>query len=99
MIRRPPRSTLFPYTTLFRSRGGPPSRDENLRPATLTLYWLGAKRSGSAGAARPFNTLTLVSTQAPSTVASRTYGTFCVRWTPRSAHAEVYQWTLSQALL
>src|SRR3712207_8087631 len=29
MIRRPPRSTLFPYTTLFRSRveqlGGPPA--------------------------------------------------------------------------
>src|SRR3990167_263263 len=24
MIRRPPRSTLFPYTTLFRSIGGPP---------------------------------------------------------------------------
>src|SRR3712207_6945128 len=23
MIRRPPRSTLFPYTTLFRSRGWP----------------------------------------------------------------------------
>src|SRR5256885_10302791 len=23
MIRRPPRSTLFPYTTLFRSRTGP----------------------------------------------------------------------------
>src|SRR3712207_8425174 len=23
MIRRPPRSTLFPYTTLFRSVGGP----------------------------------------------------------------------------
>src|SRR3712207_9009199 len=23
MIRRPPRSTLFPYTTLFRSEGGP----------------------------------------------------------------------------
>src|SRR5258708_31878041 len=23
MIRRPPRSTLFPYTTLFRSRDGP----------------------------------------------------------------------------
>src|SRR5438309_8885802 len=27
MIRRPPRSTLFPYTTLFRSRGvAPPGR-------------------------------------------------------------------------
>src|SRR3712207_8202757 len=24
MIRRPPRSTLFPYTTLFRSRAGDP---------------------------------------------------------------------------
>src|SRR3712207_7929174 len=24
MIRRPPRSTLFPYTTLFRSAGGGP---------------------------------------------------------------------------
>src|SRR2546425_5683879 len=26
MIRRPPRSTLFPYTTLFRSAGEPPLR-------------------------------------------------------------------------
>src|SRR5258705_3333603 len=26
MIRRPPRSTLFPYTTLFRSLGNPPRR-------------------------------------------------------------------------
>src|SRR2546429_5570682 len=29
MIRRPPRSTLFPYTTLFRSpRGGPARNDD-----------------------------------------------------------------------
>src|ERR1039458_3779846 len=38
MIRRPPRSTLFPYTTLFRSESGPclsPSvADRPLRPAT-----------------------------------------------------------------
>src|SRR3712207_7400735 len=26
MIRRPPRSALFPYATLFRSRSGPASR-------------------------------------------------------------------------
>src|SRR5258708_16782894 len=26
MIRRPPRSTLFPYTTLFRSAGARPAR-------------------------------------------------------------------------
>src|SRR2546430_17447597 len=29
MIRRPPRSTLFPYTTLFRSRRGQPQRLEH----------------------------------------------------------------------
>src|SRR2546422_3890529 len=29
MIRRPPRSTLFPYTTLFRSRGGADPRHDH----------------------------------------------------------------------
>src|SRR3712207_8658572 len=37
MIRRPPRSTLFPYTTLFRSRqeeqGGPEKRNRGPRGA------------------------------------------------------------------
>src|SRR5258707_1828706 len=33
MIRRPPRSTLFPYTTLFRSRGYAKSRLSQLRIA------------------------------------------------------------------
>jgi len=28
MIRRPPRSTLFPYTTLFRSPGADESRND-----------------------------------------------------------------------
>src|SRR3712207_8819903 len=31
MIRRPPRSTLFPYTTLFRSAARPPARAEPRR--------------------------------------------------------------------
>src|SRR2546422_4971795 len=31
MIRRPPRSTLFPYTTLFRSRGLDPRGDPHRR--------------------------------------------------------------------
>src|SRR2546423_11491543 len=40
MIRRPPRSTLFPYTTLFRSRpsGAPVSRVQFVR----TFRWCGA---------------------------------------------------------
>src|SRR5256885_10545568 len=40
MIRRPPRSTLFPYTTLFRSQGGVgPLRETGERAA-------GARGSG-----------------------------------------------------
>src|SRR3712207_8047978 len=34
MIRRPPRSTLFPYTTLFRS-GGPAGAGQRLRRGHL----------------------------------------------------------------
>src|SRR5256885_12725262 len=32
MIRRPPRSTLFPYTTLFRSSGRPAPRAPSAHP-------------------------------------------------------------------
>src|SRR5256885_5092752 len=35
MIRRPPRSTLFPYTTLFRSRARELRRHGMHRPPTL----------------------------------------------------------------
>src|SRR2546427_9161575 len=34
MIRRPPRSTLFPYTTLFRSAGESCRRGTNIWPDT-----------------------------------------------------------------
>src|SRR5690242_21319355 len=40
MIRRPPRSTLFPYTTLFRSAGG-------LSGAALT-WWVGYLAGGGS---------------------------------------------------
>src|SRR2546430_9515795 len=33
MIRRPPRSTLFPYTTLFRSRSGRPASSAACPPS------------------------------------------------------------------
>src|SRR2546429_1771981 len=35
MIRRPPRSTLFPYTTLFRSRPGATQRAARRRTAQM----------------------------------------------------------------
>src|SRR3712207_7669626 len=52
MIRRPPRSTLFPYTTLFRSRRGRPrqrdrGRDPPLMPALQSRTPPGRRR-GSA---------------------------------------------------
>src|SRR5256885_5537101 len=56
MIRRPPRSTLFPYTTLFRSsvgRGTPGSSggrlsDENLQQCLSLLLHRPASAGGAA---------------------------------------------------
>src|SRR2546422_3394312 len=45
MIRRPPRSTLFPYTTLFRSRAGGRGRETRGCPD--------AARSARTGRTRP----------------------------------------------
>src|SRR3712207_8921424 len=49
MIRRPPRSTLFPYTTLFRSDAATPTEDDldfQTRLQDLDMYVL-IDRSGS----------------------------------------------------
>src|SRR5574340_1742341 len=54
MIRRPPRSTLFPYTTLFRSGGGgqPPVKSE-VRAQSNTVgrlrFFLGGRCSRISG--------------------------------------------------
>src|SRR2546429_6351875 len=37
MIRRPPRSTLFPYTTLFRSIMLPDSSESTVSPTTVVI--------------------------------------------------------------
>src|SRR5256885_14662579 len=57
MIRRPPRSTLFPYTTLFRSladRAGVPGYLID-GPADLRAEWFAGKRAVgvTAGASAP----------------------------------------------
>src|SRR2546427_5311852 len=55
MIRRPPRSTLFPYTTLFRSKNknrAEPSKDGSPRGTTLVplrVSWPGAALFPSLG--------------------------------------------------
>src|SRR5256885_5181471 len=44
MIRRPPRSTLFPYTTLFRSAGEPPDAELARSATTVAIEPLPAPR-------------------------------------------------------
>src|SRR2546422_6734943 len=62
MIRRPPRSTLFPYTTLFRSRFGADPRtsalDRNCRAHEVdNLYVVDASFFVSSGAVNPALTI------------------------------------------
>src|SRR2546427_9299892 len=51
MIRRPPRSTLFPYTTLFRSRAAPHLQESALRTRAWQRLALMAEHRGDADAA------------------------------------------------
>src|SRR4026207_2593547 len=58
MIRRPPRSTLFPYTTLFRSRTHHCGCDWQLVPRTIASVlsrFFVDRKSGSAGMPRPMS--------------------------------------------
>src|SRR5258708_27460838 len=52
MIRRPPRSTLFPYTTLFRSRPRPTGRRYGTSPVP-SRRGPRSRRKGSLDPARP----------------------------------------------
>src|SRR3712207_6898634 len=47
MIRRPPRSTLFPYTTLFRSHEAlHRSEEHGYKATTLTSFWASPRGYG-----------------------------------------------------
>src|SRR5258707_9628350 len=78
MIRRPPRSTLFPYTTLFRSRGGRPFLDTAAQQArALHLRRrhpvVPAHRRGEA------RELDRKSTRLNSSHANISYAVFCLK--------------------
>src|SRR5687767_15224995 len=49
MLRRPPRSTLFPYTTLFRSRGAPSGARRTRRESGVGDYGSGGAGFGAGG--------------------------------------------------
>src|SRR5258707_2822507 len=80
MIRRPPRSTLFPYTTLFRSRGrlgdDPPGR-HGLRPLAAARRRRAA-RDHRDEEARP-GARDRKSTRLNSSHANISYAVFCLK--------------------
>src|SRR2546421_9182218 len=76
MIRRPPRSTLFPYTTLFRSRGDAGVRTHRHDPLG------GVRRLCRARAGRPHQpraTEDRKSTRLNSSHDQISYAVFCLK--------------------
>src|SRR2546430_7257197 len=76
MIRRPPRSTLFPYTTLFRS-----SRRTWGRVRSIVCVSLGMANAGdlSSGAAHPNAISDRKSTRLNSSHSQISYAVFCLK--------------------
>src|SRR5690348_17657565 len=74
MIRRPPRSTLFPYTTLFRSGGGALPAAHRVLPAGD-----GALGLALAGAGRRLPARDRKSTRLNSSHPSISYAVFCLK--------------------
>src|SRR5258707_7301245 len=76
MIRRPPRSTLFPYTTLFRSHGAAPRHDrvtEHGRRRHRGNDHLPARAGGGGTGADPIAAGRLRSEEHTSELQSRQY--------------------------
>src|SRR3712207_8857545 len=94
MIRRPPRSTLFPYTTLFRSEviATTPSTPENIKHIHSVLALCGLPYREPKGEREFFreygrNTLDRKSTRLNSSHANISYAVFSLKkktFMPRS---------------
>src|SRR5206468_8338711 len=77
MIRRPPRSTLFPYTTLFRSRaGGDSRRGRAERPGRHPASARAARAGARRGEPRPEDRK---STRLNSSHDQISYAVFCLK--------------------
>src|SRR5690348_18031384 len=99
MIRRPPRSTLFPYTTLFRSLTG-------LRPAAQDVGYLPAARRAAAGNGH-IHTLHVEAAEASDRKSTRlnsshpsiSYAVFCLKKKKKKiihlTHLHNIQWIMS----
>src|SRR3712207_7887348 len=92
MIRRPPRSTLFPYTTLFRSYGARRDAAEVLRAqAHQLLHQLGvpvvrARRQHHRAARLDLAGRDRKSTRLNSSHANISYAVFCLKKKKKPTH-------------
>src|SRR2546429_3561964 len=90
MIRRPPRSTLFPYTTLFRSHA--PARNSPEQKTDTANWQRGWRRAESGSGARailqqkssgvvrfPFSSKDRKSTRLNSSHGYISYAVFCLK--------------------
>src|SRR5690348_17395312 len=75
MIRRPPRSTLFPYTTLFRSRLG----DDRLRRLHVLFEQQRGDAQHVADGVEPVAGVDRKSTRLNSSHPSISYAVFCLK--------------------
>src|SRR3712207_8729369 len=80
MIRRPPRSTLFPYTTLFRSALAIIAEFDDEHRCAITLRSLGRLWQASGDADLPHTiALDRKSTRLNSSHANISYAVFCLK--------------------
>src|SRR2546430_13241044 len=80
MIRRPPRSTLFPYTTLFRSSGRRDTQRDELRADRGVERGAQARpATGRDGRCERFNSLDRKSTRLNSSHSQISYAVFCLK--------------------
>src|SRR2546426_3302533 len=101
MIRRPPRSTLFPYTTLFRSAVAALPRPA-LRKSFLFFLGLGARARLDGRSASTFNArLDRKSTRLNSSHLVISYAVFCLKkkkWDPHDGFSDVVDRSTAQLL-
>src|SRR3712207_8326220 len=96
MIRRPPRSTLFPYTTLFRSAGQRPVALQRVAPVGLDVLEVveqvdaagdhGEEHEGRARLGQVAPHGDRKSTRLNSSHANISYAVFCLKKKKRIRH-------------
>src|SRR3712207_8849295 len=98
MIRRPPRSTLFPYTTLFRSPRGDPARNEDAARRLERQREVAGKATEQPGEqverrAREVGVPDRKSTRLNSSHANISYAVFCLKKkkTPHTDPCSLYE--------